>query len=260
MIEDLVVRLGKARPQVEDIWRLMDDVWDELECDNLKPEPEKLKRFYSHPVWLLNGIFVEQDPVSMGHRRAIRDWVENKSATIQRVLDYGGGMGTLGTLIAKIGDRISVEVFEPYPTRTAENRADKISNLKFVREHLGLYDCLLSIDVLEHVTDPIKVLEEMASRLRLGGYMISANNFSPVTKCHLPGTFHLRFSFRLVARLMGLRREGPCSGSHATVYVKTGERTGWFWIKVAEKGSRLLYYPLHIPYFFYRLLRPSPIQ
>jgi 2-polyprenyl-6-hydroxyphenyl methylase/3-demethylubiquinone-9 3-methyltransferase len=251
IIDDLIRRLGKPDPKVEDIWRLMDEVWDELECDNLKPEPEKLKRFYNHPVWLLNGIFIEQDPVSMGHRIAIRSWIENRRNKVKRLLDFGGGQGTLGALIAKTGNGICIEIFEPYPSSSAEKKLKHLKNVKFVSEHSGFYDCLLSIDVLEHVVDPVGTLDRMIATLRQGGYMIIANNFHPVIKCHLPTTFHLKFSFRLLVHLMGMRREGPCPGSHAEVYVKTGKRIAWVWIKAAERVSKLLYYPLHIPYFFY---------
>ncbi len=260
IMDDLLDRLGTAKPQLEDIWRLMDEVWDEIGCNSLRPDPKMLEKFYGHPVWLMNSLFVEQDALSMGHRRAIRDWIKVRTDGIQRVVDFGGGLGTLGTLIADIGNQISVDIYEPYASPFAENSLGQSSNARFVKEHVGLYDCLLSVDVLEHVTEPLKILDEMAGAIRSGGYMVIANNFFPVIKCHLPGNFHLRFTFRYFARLIGLSREGPCPGSHATVYIKTGERVSWSWIRVAEGVSKVLYYPLHIPYFFYRLLRPIQIQ
>lgn len=260
IMEGLIGRLGTNKLQVEDIWRLMDEVWDEIGLNNLKPDPKMLEHFYGHPVWLMNSLFVEQDILSMSHRRAIRSCIEGRTDEIQRVIDFGGGLGTLGILISDIGTQITVDIYEPYSSRFAQNRLEKAHNLRFIKEPVGFYDCLLSIDVLEHVTDPLKILGEMVDTVRSGGYLIIANNFSPVIKCHLPGTFHLRFSFRLFARLMGLSREGPCFGSHAAIYIRTGNRMGWRWIRAAERLSRLLYYPLHVPYFFYRLLRPSQIQ
>ena len=47
---------------LEDVWSLMDAAWDECECD---PDvmDERISRFYAHPVWLLNGLFIEQHDV-----------------------------------------------------------------------------------------------------------------------------------------------------------------------------------------------------
>ncbi len=259
-IEALVGRLGTNSPQLEDVWRLMDEVWDEIGLNNRTPDSVMLEHFYGHSVWLMNSLFIEQDLLSMGHRRAIRSWIEGRADEIQRVVDFGGGLGTLGILIADIGHHISVDIYEPYSSRFAQERLENANNVRFIKKPVGIYDGLLSTDVLEHVTAPLKILSEMIDTVRPGGYLIIANNFYPVIKCHLPGTFHLRFTFRLFARLMGLSREGPCFGSHATIYIKTGKRAGWIWINAAEVISKVLYYPLHVPYFFYRLLHPPQIQ
>lgn len=260
IINSLLEQLGTSNPQVEDIWRLMDEVWDEIGINNLRPDPQLMEQFYSHPVWLMNSLFVEQDALSMSQRGAIKDWIEARANEILRVVDFGGGLGTLGILISDIGSQISIDIYEPFSSHFAENRIAQKSKVRFIKEPVGLYDCLLSIDVLEHVTDPIKIMCEMIDTIRQGGYLVVANNFKPVIKCHLPGTFHLRFTFRFLARLMGLRREGPCIGSHATVYRKTGKKVGWIWIRIVERMSKVLYYPLHIPYFFYRKLYPQQVD
>lgn len=49
----------------------LDRVWHELKLDNskrLSEQQEKVAAFYSHEVWILNGLFSEQDPVSRKHR------------------------------------------------------------------------------------------------------------------------------------------------------------------------------------------------
>jgi len=53
------------------MWSIMDQVWELCGCDNLNPNPELLDLFYNNPVWLLNGMFIEQDDESMAHRQAI---------------------------------------------------------------------------------------------------------------------------------------------------------------------------------------------
>ena len=52
-------------PQLEDIWILMDEVWDLCGCDNRKLDWKNVRKFYSHPVWLLNGLFIEQHELSI---------------------------------------------------------------------------------------------------------------------------------------------------------------------------------------------------
>jgi len=39
----------------------MDLVWDDYGCDNKNLNWENIGKFYSHPVWLLNGLFIETD-------------------------------------------------------------------------------------------------------------------------------------------------------------------------------------------------------
>ena len=46
-------------PSLENLWKIMDEIWDEFNCD---PEnlDDKVDSFYRHPVWLLNGLFADQ--------------------------------------------------------------------------------------------------------------------------------------------------------------------------------------------------------
>jgi len=38
-------------PKVEDIWNIMNKVWDYMGLDNENYNLEQLNRYYSHPVW-----------------------------------------------------------------------------------------------------------------------------------------------------------------------------------------------------------------
>ena len=71
-----LLAMTKANPPtLEDIRRMMDFVWDEIGCDNKKYDLERLKRFYNSPIWLLNGLFIENDPLQKGHRKVIAEHV-----------------------------------------------------------------------------------------------------------------------------------------------------------------------------------------
>jgi len=63
---------------------------------------------------------------------------------------------------------------------------------------------LIAIDVLEHVPDPLINFAEMIKSVKLSGYLVIANNFRPVIKCHLPQVFHFRYTFNQFAIMMGL--------------------------------------------------------
>lgn len=60
-IELLLSQSTHNPPELEDIWQIMDNVWDKigcnstLSCNNRNIEWDKISKFYSHPVWLLNG-------------------------------------------------------------------------------------------------------------------------------------------------------------------------------------------------------------
>jgi len=254
VIDSLLSRSPNNPPELEDIWWLMDNIWNEIGCDNRSPDWDKISEFYKHPVWILNGLFIEQHELSMQHRHAISDWIVRKD--IKQVLDYGGGFGTLARLICDKAKDISVDIYEPYPSKYAVSLTEHYSNIHFVKSLDKAYDCLVSLDVLEHVSDPLKLFSEMINSVKDGGYLVIANCFYPVIKCHLPCTFHLRYSFDKFAKLMGLQLIGPCEGSHATIYHKK-ESVPYDWkkIRVEEQNSRRLFPFSEFIRFIYRRLK-----
>ena len=240
LIRDMLQRVD-GRPSLGDIWGLMDAAWKRHGCDNCNPSLEKLVSFYKDPVWLLNGFFIEQDNASMGHRLSIASYVRHLSP--HSVVDYGGGFGTLARLIAACLPCTEVAILDPFPSRSAIERCAKYPNISFTPSFSDAkYDVLVSTDVLEHVIDPLLILYEMIDAVRLGGYLIIANCFYPVILCHLPATFHLRFTFDSFCQEMGLAVCGPCSGSHATVYQRVeAVSVDWVRIRALEKRSQWLF-------------------
>lgn len=222
--------------EITDLWKMMDIVWDELGCDSSNLQPEKISEYYSHPVWTLNGLFIEQDDVSMQHREAIASWIADNQ--ISSVLDYGGGFGTLARLIAAKDKNIAVDIHEPFPSQLAIAKVQEFSNIQFVNSLHHDYACLVCIDVLEHVPNPMELFAMMIESVKIGGFLIVANCFYPEIKCHLPASFHFRHTFNSFARAMNLRIVGRCEGSHAIIYKKvTGESPDWNKIRRLEKSS-----------------------
>ena len=53
---------------------VMDEIWDALGCDE-HGLGEEVDTFYKHPVWVLNGLFIEGDQESLSNRHTFAEWV-----------------------------------------------------------------------------------------------------------------------------------------------------------------------------------------
>lgn len=197
---------------LEGMWSLMDAAWDECQCD---PEvmDVRIAKFYAHPVWLLNGLFIEQHAESLSHRRDFTDYVA--SLKPRRIADFGGGYGTLARMIGARCPDTEVHIVEPHPHAAAVSLAEETPNVRYVPEFLGLYDVLISTDVFEHVPDPLALVERTATHLRMGGEYLIANCFCPVIRCHLPTTFHFRWSWDATMNAMNLQPGKPVTYGRA---------------------------------------------
>lgn len=189
-------------PSLYQLWKLMDEAWQNLNCDPLQLD-DRVTAFYNHPVWLLNGLFIEQDPQSLAHRHGFTSWVQ--ALAPMRVADYGGGFGTLARFIGTALPSAKVEVVEPHPHPAAIDLVSDSKNVCFVPELTNNYDLLIATDIFEHVHDPIGLAASTAAHLRVGGSYLIANCFSPVVQCHLPQLFHLQIGWDQAMKAMGLQ-------------------------------------------------------
>lgn len=257
-LHSLLARSRHNPPVLEDVWELMDRVWDELGCDNKELDFDRINRFYLHPVWLLNDLFIARDPTSMQHRHAISNWIATRRGEIGRVLDYGGGFGALACLLNDQAPGMHIDIYEPFPSQYALAKVGARADIRFVDAPAADYDCLVSVDVLEHVPDPIDLLTKMAGCVRKDGYLVIANCFAPVIKCHLPRTFHLRYTFGMFAAVLGLESLGPCEGSHAQLYRKSASRSPHpGMIKALLWLSRAAFPPLNLAAGAYQAIKRS---
>ena len=234
------------KDDLEQMWYLMDLVWDDCGCDNKNLNWDKIGKFYSHPVWLLNGLFIEQHDISMGHRNAISDWIVKNN--FKNVVDYGGGFGTLARMVAQKSESTNMDIYEPHPSDFGLKRATEFNNINIIDKLRSEYDCLMSTDVLEHVSDPLSDFSSMVNNVKVGGYLVIANCFHPVIKCHLPQTFHLEYTFNTFAKMMGLKVAGVLEGSHATIFKKVEDKQlNWVHLRFYEKLSKLSYFIVNRP-------------
>jgi hypothetical protein len=230
--------LPLERPSVEWLWGEMNRVWSALGLDNQQPlEGQAIGSFYSHPVWIANGVFTATDPVSVAHRTAIASYLNHRG--IENIVDFGGGSGQLARRIVEADHKASVTVVEPYPSCLLRRIAIPDSRIS-ITANLGKVSSVQSVilqDVLEHVEDPIALVLDVSRHVVPGGLVVFANCFYPVISCHLPSTFHLRHTFRWVAPHAGLQYQGRIPGAeHALVFERRG-RLSQSRIRIAENCS-----------------------
>lgn len=227
---------------LEQIWYLIDKVWDSMGCDNKHLNWENIGRFYAHPIWVLNGLFIEQHELSMNIRENIAKYIATKNYS--HICDYGGGFGTLAREIAIASPNAQIDIYEPFPSQYGKLRIQDFPNVKFVDTLESCkYDCIVSTDVLEHVDSPLEDFAKLLRALKIGGNALIGNCFYPVIKCHLPKNFHFRYSFHLFARAMGLRKQGVVSGAkYVEIFTKINNKKPNKAIMAMGGGCSRLFY------------------
>lgn len=222
-------------PDLEGIWALMDKAWEECQCDPNDLD-DRIDSFYDHPVWLLNGLFIEQHAESLRNRHIFTEYVA--SLNPQRMADFGGGYGALARMIGERCPETEVHVVEPHAHVLAISLAEDAHNVRYVPELSGEYDVLIATDVFEHVPDPLALVEDTATHLCMGGKYLIANCFWPVIRCHLPSTFHFRWSWDAAMKKMNLQ---PAEGvSYGRAYTAKGPISSEAARRI-EKRSRCLF-------------------
>ena len=208
---------------LEQIWYLMDKVWDEMECDNKNPNWNRIYEYYSHPIWMLNGLFIENHELSMSIRKSIAAYI--KQNNFKKICDYGGGFGTLAKEIATLCPYLQIDIYEPFPSDYAKQCIGEFENIRFISKlQNDYYDCLVTTDVLEHVDDVLGTLKIMMDSIKNDAEMLIGNCFYPVIKCHLPKHFHFRYSFKYIAESMGLKYENKIEGAeYVEIFTKKKE-------------------------------------
>lgn len=238
-------QLPETVPPVEWVWEEMDRVWDFYQLDNKQAlDQQNVGDFYSHPIWLVNGIFTAVDPMSASQRMAIAKYLMQAGPI--DIADYGGGFGEMALSICKLSWDAKVTIIEPYPSRFGMARLRSYPNVSFESGlHAESYDALIVQDVLEHVDNPTKLAYEISQAVRVGGLIIFANCFYPVIKCHVPHTFHLRHTFKFVMSQLGLNFIQNIPGAEYAQVFQRKSKLDLLAAMDAESKSKLVGYFLN---------------
>lgn len=226
---------------VEQMWYLLNKVWDEMGCDNKNIDWSKLGLYYAHPVWVLNGLFTQYDKLSLSIRESIASYIASKN--FQKICDYGGGFGTLAGEIARVCPNVEIDIYEPFPSVYGKKYIQNFHNVRFVDVlDKEKYDCLVSTDVLEHVDDPMQTFAEMLESLQINGEALIGNCFYPVIECHLPKNFHFRYTFDCLSRAFGLKKLGRIQGAeYVQIFLKNKNKYSKKLIRGGAIISKIIY-------------------
>jgi 2-polyprenyl-3-methyl-5-hydroxy-6-metoxy-1,4-benzoquinol methylase len=111
-----------------------------------------------------------------------------------RVLDVGCSTGNTGAMLKGHGlcDWVSgIELYEE-TAKVAKTRLDQVivGPVEIALDEVvdQSFDCILCLDVLEHLVDPWSMLAQLAQKLRVGGIII----------CSIPNIRHISVLFHLI--------------------------------------------------------------
>jgi hypothetical protein len=191
---------------IPQLWQLLDRVWQEMQIDS--SSEQDLKRYYNHPVWLLNGLVTECDPISF----AVRSQAARMAYAYnpQKIIDMGGGYGSLLKQVTQIYPEIpTLHIYDLAEDPTyLQSCLAPFPKIQVVAAPQPPYDLIYSLEVFEHLLDPILEVYKMNQLLKIGGGLITTYSFYPMIHCHLPQNFYLSPVFHRIVQHLGFRLYG----------------------------------------------------
>lgn len=170
-VETVLERMQHGTEELADLWR-------QRAVD--PADPQALHAFYNAGLTeayeLLHWHAGELGRCPIQHVMAA--WL-GQALGARRVLDYGAGIGSPGILLARHGFEVSLaDIARPlleFSRARLTQRGIEASYylLPGQRPPRSTFDLVLCTDVLEHVPDPERVVNEIAGYLRTGGVLVA---------------------------------------------------------------------------------------
>lgn len=175
------------------------EIWRERNPDTL----EEVRRFYSETAEYL---------FELAHWNASNTFKEVINYLPQvdglKVLDFGGGIGSLALLLHKRGANVDYLDLPGLVTEFAKFRSNgRVNFIDSLEDNSEAYDLIIAIDVFEHLPDLPEQLIMIAKALKYDGILFFHNNFGQL-ELHPQHTDWSQKWPGLLARA-GLREEIP---------------------------------------------------
>lgn len=172
--------LAQVRQEADHPGMSVRNAWNERNPNT----PEEIERFYQTTESYIYDLVVE------GNRPVRRAWREAILAAIRQLkpapasvhlLDYGGGAGTDALYFARHG--LSVDYYDlPGVTSAFAQARFRDAGQAIRTRHTveGPYDVIVSLEVLEHLVDPLFHVQRMVQNLKPGGLLLFSEAFDLV--------------------------------------------------------------------------------
>lgn len=198
--------------------RLMADLWNLLSPHS----PDEIAHYYKLcPYSPFELAYANSNEGNMRFRKKV------KSLASGRVLDYGGGDGSLSLDIAKRGAKVTYVDVESVNMKFAKWRFNKsesdIEVLDAFKDQDLIwhkqYDLIICIEIIEHVVDPEKLIKSLIKCLKPQGRLIITRLECPGPTADLPLHFKLPFDGKMLLKTEGLEEQPGAF---------EGDRSLWF--------------------------------
>lgn len=239
-------------PSMEELFLLLDKVWD----NNPPFDVEGFARYYKHPVWWLNAKMEELHRVSIEHRLLAVAMAQKHAP--RKALDRGGGYGLLVRMAHAAMPETLLDVEDLVNAGVLAGHFKGLERVRVVSKPDAVYDVIWSIEVFEHLPDPIQEAYALNLLLRTGGVLITSYSFYPIIKCHLPQNFFLRHVFHRLLPFLGYRCDG-CERPGITIWtfrkMHDCSRARLRMVKLVVLCLRPLFQVLNLCYLYLRRTR-----
>jgi 2-polyprenyl-3-methyl-5-hydroxy-6-metoxy-1,4-benzoquinol methylase len=203
-VRNYIIRYLHSPPTIEELWGILDRVWEDMKVHG--GNHRSLIDYYSHPIWLYNGLMMEVDEVCVRKRYEIVSLA--KKFHPQSILDMGGGTGALLKMAHQelpTAQRLDLVDISTKLKGHVSEILRPFGRIRVLDRSAPPYDIVFSTEVMEHLPNPFEALSTISHSLKRGGVLIGTWSFYPMIKAHLPANLCLARFFHRFIPLFGFR-------------------------------------------------------
>jgi len=183
----------------------------------------EIEQFYSETLAYLYDLMIDSHSIERGcYRAAVIERL--KELGVETVLDFGGGVGQDSIEMAQAGFAVTYFDVPGMTSGFARWRFSQaglpirlIHDVKELESDKEKFDAIISIEVLEHLWDPIGALRLLRRKLKDKGKLLVTQSFlmiGPDYPSHLPRNRAYGLFYDEILRGCGLCKEVDLLGGH----------------------------------------------